>query len=168
MPNINKKNASSSEKTEISTKSTEEKLNFLKKTCYSNKVIQLYVNRVNAGKIENADIALASTGSCGDTVKFYFKIKENNPMENASFRYIGCPASAACGSILTQIVKGISLEKAEEIKENEILKELGGLPDDKYRCARLAVATLHKTIAMHERHKQQISKSKSLSTGKIV
>ena len=128
MPNINKKNASSSEKTEISTKPTEEKLDFLKKTCYSNKVIQLYVNRVNSGKIENADVALASTGSCGDTMKFYLKIKENNPIDDASFRYIGCPASVAYGSILTQIARA------------------------------------HK----HERHKQQISKSKSLSTGKIV
>jgi NifU-like protein involved in Fe-S cluster formation len=128
MPNINKKNASSSEKTEISTKSTEKKLGFLKKTCYSNKVIQLHVNRVNSGKIENADVALASTGSYGDTMKFYLKIKENNPIDDASFRYIGCPASTACGSILTQI------------------------------------ARTHK----HERHKQQISKTESVSTEKFV
>jgi nitrogen fixation NifU-like protein len=168
MLNINKKSTNSSEKSEMSDKSTEEKLDFMKKTGYSNKAIQLYVNRVNVGKIENADVALAYTGSCGDTITFYLKIKENNTIDDASFRYLDCPALAACGSILTQIVKGISLEKAKETTENEIFKELSGLADDEYHCAKLAATTLHKTISRYERHKQQISKTESVSTEKFV
>ena len=154
MPNTNRISANFSEKTEIPDKLSEEELDLLKKTGYSNKVIQLYVNRVNVRKMENADVALAYTGPCGDTMKFYLKIKENNIIEDASFRYLGCPAIAACGSILTQNVKGISLEKAKEITENELLKDLGGLPGDECHCAKLAITTLHKAIARYERHKQ--------------
>jgi nitrogen fixation NifU-like protein len=168
MPNTNRKSSNSLEKTEMLEKPTEKELDLLRKTGYSNKIIQLYVNRVNVRKIENADVALAYTGPCGDTMKFYLNINENNKIEDASFQYLGCPASAACGSILTQILKGISLEKAKEITENEILKELGGIPSDECHCAKLAVTTLHKTIARYERHKQQLSKNRFISTEKIA
>ncbi len=167
MPNTNRIYANSSEKTGKPKKAIEKELDLLRKTSYSNKVVQLYFNRVNVRKMENADVALAYTGPCSDTIKFYLKIERNNKIEDASFQYLGCPASAACDSILSQFVKGISLEKAKEITENEILKELGGLPGDECHCAKLAVTTLHKTIARFERRKQQLSKTRSILTEKF-
>jgi NifU-like protein involved in Fe-S cluster formation len=118
------------ERAKLSGKLTKEKIELLKEAGYSRNAIELYGNRVNVGIIENADVALAYTGLCGDTTKLYLKINDQNKIEDAKFQYLGCPASAVCGSIVTQIAKGKTLQAAKEITEEEVLKELGGLPND--------------------------------------
>lgn len=138
----------------MSEKLTKEKIGLLKEAGYSRNAIELYGNRVNVGIIENADVALAYTGLCGDTTKLYLKINNQNKIEDAKFQYLGCPASAVCRSILTQIAKGKTLQAAKEITEEEILKELGGLPGDECRCAELVVTALRKTIKKYESNKK--------------
>jgi nitrogen fixation NifU-like protein len=138
------------ERKKLSEKLSEEKIELLKEAGYSKNAIALYGNRVNVGTIKNADVSLAYTGPCGDTIKLYLKINDQNKIENAKFQYLGCPASAACGSIATQIAKSKTLREAEEITEEEILKELGGLPGDECHCAELAVTALRKTIRKYE------------------
>lgn len=122
----------------------------MKAAGYSGKAIELYGNKVNVGLIENPDVALAYTGPCGDTITLYLKINKDKVIEDAKFQYSGCPASAACGSILTQIIKRKRLQEAKEITEEDVLKELDGLPDNECHCAELAVTTLHKTISKYE------------------
>lgn len=122
---------------------------------YSRKVIKLYGNKVNVGVIENPDVALAYTGPYGDAIKLYLKITRDDVIEDARFQYLGCPASAACGSILTQIIRGKTLQEAKEITENDVLKVLNGLPDDECHCAVLAVTTLHKTIVKYEENEKK-------------
>ncbi len=131
-----------------------EKLELLKEAGYSRKAIELYGNRVNVGVMENADVTQVYTGPCGDTTKLYLKINNHNKIEDAKFQYLGCLASAACGSILTQIVKGKTLRVAKEITENEISEELGGLPDDECHCAKLVVTTLRRAITKYESNKK--------------
>ena len=80
----------------MSGKLTKEKIELLKEAGYSRNAIELYGNRVNVGIIENADVALAYTGLCGDTTKLYLKINDQNKIEDAKFQYLGCPASAVC------------------------------------------------------------------------
>ena len=138
----------------MSEKLSEEKIDLLKETGYSRNAITLYGNRVNVGIIENADVALAYTGPCRDTIKLYLKINDQNKIEDAKFQYLGCPASAACGSILTQIVKGKTLREAEEITEEEVLEELGGVPGDECHCATLVLTTLRKGIKKYENNKK--------------
>lgn len=138
----------------MSEKLTKEKIELLKEAGYSRNAIELYGNRVNVGIIENADVALAYTGLCGDTTKLYLKINDQNMIEDAKFQYLGCPASAVCGSIVTQIAKGKTLQAAKEITEEEILKELGGLPGDECHCAELVVTALRKTIKKYESNKK--------------
>jgi len=134
----------------MSRKRTRENLELLKAAGYSGRVIELYGNKVNVGLIENPDVALAYTGSCGDTIKLYLKINKDKVIENAKFQYLGCPASAACGSILTQIIKRKRLQEAKEITEDDVLEELDGLPDNECHCAELAVTTLYKAISKYE------------------
>lgn len=134
----------------MSGKLTEEELELLEGAGYSRKVIKLYGNRVNVGTIENPDVALAYTGPCGDTIKLYLKISRDDVIEDARFLYLGCPASAACGSVLTLIIKGKTLQEAKEITDNDVLKVLNGLPDDECHCAVLAATTLHMAIAKYE------------------
>jgi len=137
----------------MSKKWSQEKLDILKKAGYSKKAIEFYGNRVNVGVIKNADVTLAYTGPCGDTTKFYLKIN-NNKIGNAKFQYLGCPASAVCGSVLTRMVKGKTLQAAKKITEEEVLKELGGLPGAECHCAELVVTALRKAITKYESNKK--------------
>jgi nitrogen fixation NifU-like protein len=134
---------------------TKNELKFLEEAGYSRKVIDLYDYRVNVGIMENPDVVLAYTGPCGDTIELYLKISGGEVIADAWFQYLGCPASAACGSILTQMVRGRTLQEAKEITEKDILIELDGLPDDECHCAELAVTTLHKTIRKYEEKKNR-------------
>ena len=143
-----------SERKNLPEKLIKRKIDLLKDAGYSRNAILLYYNRVNVGTIKNADVALAYTGPCGDTIKLYLKINDQNKIEDAKFQYLGCPASAACGSILTQIAKGKTLREAKAITEEEILKELDGLPGDECHCAELALTSLRKTITKYESNRK--------------
>jgi nitrogen fixation NifU-like protein len=139
----------------LSDKLTKEKLKLLINAGYSNKAIELYTNKVNVGVIENADVALAYKGPCGDICKIYLKIIDKNVIENAKFQYLGCPASAACGSILTQITKGKTLREAENITEEEVIEKLDGLPDDECHCVTFVLTTLRNAIKKYENDQKE-------------
>jgi len=132
---------------------TKEKVELLKEAGYSEKVIEFYMNKVNVGLVRNPDVDLAYTGPCGDTMKVYLKINNDAVVEYARFQYLGCPGAASSGSAMTRIVKGKTLEEAKRITEHEILQELGGLPESKLHCRKLAVTTLQKAIAKYENRK---------------
>ncbi|MFA5364493.1 MAG: iron-sulfur cluster assembly scaffold protein [Candidatus Bathyarchaeia archaeon] len=134
---------------------TEEKLELLNIAGYSKKAIDLYLEKVNVGVIENANVELPYTGPCGDTCKIYLKINDQNVIENAKFQYLGCPASAACGSIVTQIAKGKTLREAEKITEKEVIEKLGGLPGNECHCATLVLTTLCNAIKKYENNKKR-------------
>ena len=134
----------------MSEKLTKEELELLERSGYSKKVIEYYANKVNVSVIKDADAALAYTGPCGDTIKLYLKFNQNGIIEDAKFQYLGCPGAASSGSALTKLVKGKTLEEAEKITEEDILKELGGLPKLKLHCPKLAITTLRKTIEKYE------------------
>ena len=131
-------------------KLTKEEFELLKEAGYSEKVIELYRNEVNVGVLKNPDVNLAYTGPCGDTMKLYLKINEDGVVEDAKFQYLGCPGAASSGSAITRIVKGKTLEEAKRITGHDIIRELGGLPESKLHCPKLAVTTLQKAIAKYE------------------
>ena len=131
-------------------KLTKEQFELLKDVDYSVKVIELYMNKVNVGGIENPEVNLAYRGPCGDTMKLYLKISNDTIIEDAKFQYLGCPALASSGSAITRIAKGKTLEEAKNITEQDILHELGGLPEAKLHCPKLAVTTLQKAITTYE------------------
>ncbi len=136
-----------------SKKFAKEEFELLKEAGYSGKAIELYENKVNVGLIENSDIAFAYTGPCGDTIKLYLKIDGNGVVEDAKFQHWGCLGSASSVSVITELIKGKTLEEAKNITEQDILRELGGLPESKLECPKLAVTTLHKTISKYnEKH----------------
>ena len=138
----------------VSDKLTKEKIELLKNAEYSKKAIELYANKVNVGIIENADVTLAYKGPCGDTCKIFLKISDQNIIDDAKFQYLGCPASAVCGSTVTQIAKGMTLRDAERITEEEVIAELGGLPEDEYPYVTLVLTTLWKAIKKYRNNKK--------------
>jgi nitrogen fixation NifU-like protein len=79
---------------------SKDELKLLRKAGYTERIIHFYSDESNVGFIEEPSIALDYKGECGDIIKFYLMINQDNVIEQAKFQYIGCPALAASGSIL--------------------------------------------------------------------
>jgi len=124
----------------------------LKKSGYSSKAIEYYLNKVNVGRIENPSVHLAYTGICGDTVEIYLKI-ESNVIKESKFQAIGCAGAFSSGSALMEMVKGKTLEEAEKITEEDVINFLGGIPKQKFHCACLAKRTLQRAIDKYRKTK---------------
>jgi len=135
----------------VQKKATEEELELLRESGYSDKAIELYINRVNVGVLEKPDIVETYTGPCGDVVRLYLALGGNHVIKDAKFQSLGCPGVATAASAMTNLLKGKAIEGAKEITEEDVLNELGGLPDPKIDCIELVMRTLRKAIASYER-----------------
>jgi nitrogen fixation NifU-like protein len=116
------------------------------RTVYSDKVIEAFCNPKNLGRMPEPDGKGVVKGWCGDTMEIYLGL-DGERIKEASFMTDGCGPSVACGSILTTIVHGMSLDEAAEIRPEDLLKALDGLPEESVHCAELAVSTLRQAIA---------------------
>ena len=112
---------------------------------YSEKVVDLFLNPRNLGKMDGADSHGKVRGVCGDTMEIFLKIK-NDLIEDAKFTTDGCGPSIVCGGTVTELVKGWHTREAVKINAEKILDELGGLPEADQHCAKLAADTLHNAI----------------------
>jgi NifU-like protein involved in Fe-S cluster formation len=136
-----------------SRKLSEEELKLMAESGYSEKAIDLYVNNVNVGMLENPDTVSTFLGPCGDLINLYLKFGKKDKIEDAKFYYLGCPGSAASASAMTTVLKGKNINQAKKITENDILIETDGLPKSKLDCATLAIKTMRKAIAEYEKQK---------------
>ena len=137
----------------MSKKLTEEELKLLEESGYSKKAIELYVDKVNMGVIKKPDVVETHVGPCGDVIKLYLKVDKDGIIEEAKFYYLGCPGSASSASAMTNLLKGKTIHEAKKLTEEDILKELGGLPKPKLDCPKLAITTLRKAIEQYEKKK---------------
>ena len=131
-------------------KLTAAEFELLKKAGYPEKAIEYYQNKLNVDTIDDSDITLSYTGPCGDTMRLYLKINDDRIVD-AKFLYLGCPGAASSGSAMTMIVRGKTLEEAKKFTEDDVLRELGGLPDTKLHCTKLTITTLRKTVTKYEK-----------------
>jgi nitrogen fixation NifU-like protein len=115
------------------------------KKAYSEKTIDHFLNPRNLGEILGADGLGRVTGSCGDTMEICLKVKDSK-IVNVSFWTDGCGPSIASGSMVTELVKGMSIADAEKITDQDLLGALGGLPADSIHCASLAADSLKEAI----------------------
>lgn len=117
---------------------------------YSEKVKEHYKNPKNVGEIENADaIGEAGALACGDKLKLYLKI-ENGIIVDAKFQTFGCGSAVASSSILTEMVKGKTIEEARKITNKQIADELGGLPPEKMHCSVMGHEALEDALNDYE------------------
>ena len=118
---------------------------------YSAKVMDLFQHPKNLGKMEDATVvAVAGNPACGDMVTFYLKISDQEVIEKASFESYGCAANIATSSIVTEMVKGLTLKAAwEDITWKKVTEEVGGLPSIKFHCGVLAVGALKRAIRVY-------------------
>lgn len=120
---------------------------------YTEKVFEHLRNPRNMGRIEDAD-GVGNVGSpvCGDVMKIYIKVKDNI-IEDIKFETFGCGAAIATSSVLTELVKGKSIEEAEKITNKDVVDVLGGLPPIKMHCSVLAEDGLKAAIEDYKRRK---------------
>ena len=135
-------------------------IGLLKKSDYSKKAIEYFVEKINVGYMREPDAYFSYTGPCGDTMEIYLKIKENK-IKDAKFQAIGCAGAFASGSALCNLVESKTLEEAEKIRIEDIINYLNGLPKSKSHCACLAKTTLEKTIQKYKRDKINNTRTKT-------
>ncbi len=117
---------------------------------YSDKVLDHYENPRNVGKLDDKDLnvgtGMVGAPACGDVMRLQIKVDGKGIIEDAKFKTYGCGSAIASSSLLTEWVKGRSLDEATEIKNKDIADELG-LPPVKIHCSVLAEDAIKAAIA---------------------
>lgn len=113
---------------------------------YSEQVMDHFRNPRNVGAIENADgVGKVGNPVCGDIMELTIKVKDGR-IEDAKFRTFGCGAAIATSSMVTELVKGKTIEEALEVSNKAVAEALGGLPPVKMHCSVLAEQALRSAI----------------------
>jgi nitrogen fixation NifU-like protein len=112
---------------------------------YSEAAIEHSMNPKNLGELEDADGFAKVTGTCGDTMEIWLKVKDD-AISDVGFMTDGCGTSIASGSMVTELAKGKSIAQARNISRENVLDALGGLPEESEHCALLAANTLKEAI----------------------
>ncbi|MBI2311074.1 MAG: Fe-S cluster assembly scaffold IscU [Betaproteobacteria bacterium] len=125
---------------------------------YSSKVLDHYENPRNVGSFSRDDqgigTGMVGAPACGDVMKLQIKVNEQGVIEDAKFKTYGCGSAIASSSLVTEWVKGKSLDQALEIKNTQIAEELA-LPPVKIHCSILAEDAIKAAVADYRRKQGQ-------------
>ncbi len=115
---------------------------------YSEKVMDHFTNPRNVGEIENAEgVGVVGNAKCGDIMKIYLKIDENDVITDCKFKTFGCGAAIATSSMATELIKGHTVEEALKLTNSVVVEALEGLPPVKVHCSVLAEEAVKNAIA---------------------
>jgi len=115
------------------------------KQIYTEVTLEHAMNPRNVGSLPQADGFGQATGSCGDTMQIWLKVKDGR-IDKATFWTDGCGTSIACGSMVTELIKGKTIAEAFRLSSQDILNALGGLPEPDVHCSVLAASTLKEAL----------------------
>lgn len=125
---------------------------------YSDKVLDHYDNPRNVGTLDKDDLSvgtgLVGAPACGDVMRLQIKINNEGIIEDAKFKTFGCGSAIASSSLVTEWVKGRTLDEAQEIKNVDIAKELA-LPPVKIHCSVLAEDAIRAAINDYNKKRGQ-------------
>ena len=123
---------------------------------YSEKVLDHYENPRNVGKLDEDDsvgTGMVGAPACGDVMKLQIRVGDNGIIEDAKFKTYGCGSAIASSSLVTEWVKGKSLDEAAQIKNTQIAQELA-LPPVKIHCSVLAEDAIAAAIENYRKKHQ--------------
>ena len=113
---------------------------------YSEKVLDHYQNPRNVGEIEDADgVGVVGNPVCGDMMKITIKVRDNQ-IADVKFKTFGCGAAIATTSMVTELVKGKTIEEASQVTNRDVAEALDGLPPIKMHCSLLAEEAIKAAI----------------------
>ena len=113
---------------------------------YSDKVMEHYQNPRNVGEIEDADgVGVVGNPVCGDIMKITIRVRDGR-IEDVKFKTFGCGAAIATSSMVTELVKGKTLEEALQVTNQDVAEALDGLPPVKMHCSLLAEEAIRAAI----------------------
>ena len=114
---------------------------------YNEKVMQEFTNPQNVGELEDANgVGTVGNATCGDIMKIFMKIDENDIIRDVSFQTFGCAAAIATSSVATSMIKGKTIDEALKVTNAQVVETLGGLPAQKLHCSVLAEEAIKAAI----------------------
>lgn len=114
---------------------------------YSDKVIDHFQNPRNVGEIEDASgVGTVGNAKCGDMMRLYLKINEEQVIIDCKFKTYGCGAAVASSSMATEMIKGKTVAEAMKLTNKAVMEALDGLPPEKEHCSLLVEETLHAAL----------------------
>jgi FeS cluster assembly scaffold protein NifU len=119
----------------------------MKSTEYTEKVLDHFKNPRNVGTLEGPDVAVGRVGNpiCGDLMEIYIKV-DDDKIDDIKFKTFGCGSAVATSSMITEMVRGKTLDEAMKVTRKNVADELEGLPPIKMHCSNLAADALHEAI----------------------
>lgn len=114
---------------------------------YSAKVMDHFEHPRNVGEIEDASgVGTVGNAKCGDIMRIYLDIDENQIIKDVKFKTFGCGAAVATSSMATEMVKGKTVQEAMEVTNKAVMEALDGLPKEKIHCSVLAEEAIQSAI----------------------
>ena len=114
---------------------------------YSEKVKDHFQNPRNVGEIENpSGVGTEGNAKCGDIMRVYLNIDENQVIQEVKFKTFGCGAAVATSSMATEMVKGKTVQEALKVTNKAVMEALDGLPPVKVHCSLLAEEAIHAAL----------------------
>ncbi|HOO11869.1 MAG TPA: Fe-S cluster assembly scaffold protein NifU [Bacillota bacterium] len=126
---------------------------------YNETVMEHFTNPRNVGEIEDADgVGEVGSPQCGDIMKIFLKV-EDNIIKDIKFKTFGCASAIASSSIMTEMVKGRTIEEALALTNKDVVDALGGLPPAKVHCSVLAEQAIRAAIEDYRAKKKEVRNS---------
>ena len=114
---------------------------------YSEKVMDHFTNPRNMGEIENASgVGTVGNARCGDIMRIYLDIDDNQIIRDCKFKTFGCGAAVATSSMATELGKGKTIQEALQVTNKAVMEALDGLPPVKVHCSLLAEEAVHAAL----------------------
>ena len=117
---------------------------------YSAKAIGILEDEPHYGIMENPTVHVQHQAGCGDVLFLSLRISDGE-IEDAAFQFVGCSGLQASASAMTEMIIGKRVEEVENLRMQDIVDWLEGIPENKYECAESACITLHKAIQEYRR-----------------